>query len=574
MSSPTNQSELAPYLNAIYSISSNTLKLIRYLPGSEILLRYIKSSHQNDPFRTLLEILLIFFVIRTWRQSRTRGDVGTGKNFVKLTQKEIDELVLEWKPEPLVDPPLRSTQALSRPPIIIGPPITKPKIIYGEAAERFIQSPENEDSIDPKDIKVVLNLASVNFAGLIGNEQVKRKAIEQLRRSGVGSCGPPGFYGTFDVHMELEQDIARFIGLQSSIIYAQGFSTTSSVIPSFSKRGDIIVVDRGVNFSIQKGIQISRSTIRWYDHNDSSSLEKVLEQLKLEEIKFRRKLSRKFIITEGLFESDGQLCDLPNIIKLKEKYKFRLILDETWSVGSIGKTGRGLTEYFGVPATSVDILIGSLATSFNSGGGFCAGSNEVVAHQRINSAALVFSAALPPLLASAASETIKILSEEDGEERMRRLRKNISIFRDSLSSISTEGSSTPLIRIPSHPDSPMLHFNLKSIEHDEQENEKLNSSLSSNWKPKSNQNQVDLISKEDLSSFEEQEDLLQSIVDKSIKDKSILITRTKKVWEQEIDPMLPSIRICLSAELTENEVEEAGMKLVEVIKEVLVKPSI
>lgn len=555
----TNQSELAPYLNAIYSISTNTLKLIRYIPGSEILLRYIKSSHQNDPFRTLLEILLIFFVIRTWRQSRTRGDVGTGKNFVKLTQKEIDELVLEWKPEPLVDPPLRSTQALSRPPIIIGPPITKPKIIYGEAAERFIASPENEDSIDPKDIKVVLNLASVNFAGLIGNEQVKRKAIEQLRRSGVGSCGPPGFYGTFDVHMELEQDIARFIGLQSSIIYAQGFSTTSSVIPSFSKRGDIIVVDRGVNFSIQKGIQISRSTIRWYDHNDSNSLEKVLEQLKFEEIKFRRKLSRKFIITEGLFESDGQLCDLPNIIKLKEKYKFRLILDETWSVGSIGKTGRGLTEYFGVPATSVDILIGSLATSFNSGGGFCAGSNEVVAHQRINSAALVFSAALPPLLASAASETIKILSEEDGEERMRRLRRNISILRDSLSSISTEGSSTQLIRIPSHPDSPMLHINLKSID------PSLNSSTEA-WKTE--------MTLSDLSSFEEQEDLLQTIVDKSIHEKALLITRTKKVWEQEIDPMLPSIRICLSAELEESEVIEAGQKLIEVIKEVLVKPSV
>lgn len=111
--------------------------------------------------------------------------------------KEIDELVSEWKPEPLVDPPLRSTQELSRPPIIIGPPTVKPKIIYGEAAERFTSSSENEDGIDPSDIKEVTNLASVNFAGLIGNEQIKLKAIEQLRRSGVGSCGPPGFYGTF-----------------------------------------------------------------------------------------------------------------------------------------------------------------------------------------------------------------------------------------------------------------------------------------------------------------------------------------------------------------------------------------
>jgi serine palmitoyltransferase len=115
--------------------------------------------------------------------------------------------------------------------------------------------------------------------------------------------------------MELERDIADFIGLQNSIIYAQGFSTTSSVIPSFSKRGDIIVVDRGVNFSIQKGIQISRSTIRWFDHNDMGSLEKVLEQLRIEEIKYRRKLTRKFIITEALFEADGQICDLPTIVR-------------------------------------------------------------------------------------------------------------------------------------------------------------------------------------------------------------------------------------------------------------------
>ncbi|KAG0149890.1 hypothetical protein CROQUDRAFT_39250 [Cronartium quercuum f. sp. fusiforme G11] len=532
-----HSNEFAPYLNALHSISRTALKLIRYIPGSEIILRYIKSSHQNDPFRTLLELLLVFFVIRTWRQSRTRGDVGTGQNFVKLTEKEIDELVADWKPEPLVDPPLQSTQALSRPPIIIGPPTVRPKIIYGAAAERFRQSAENEDGIDPKDIKEVTNLASVNFAGLIGHEKVKAKAIEQLRRSGVGSCGPPGFYGTFDVHMELEQDIANFIGLQSSIIYAQGFSTTSSVIPSFSKRGDIIVVDRGVNFSIQKGIQISRSTIRWYDHNDLGSLEKVLEQLKLEEVKFRRKLSRKFIITEGLFESDGQLCDLPGIIKLKEKYKFRLILDETWSVGSLGKTGRGLTEYYG--ATSVDILLGSLANSFNSGGGFCAGSNEVVAHQRINSAALVFSAALPPLLASAASETIRILQDEDGQLRMKKLSKNVAILRDLLKQIEFEEE---LIQIPSHSDSPMIHLSLKALKS----------------------------TTTDLSNFEEHEHLLQLIVDKSMQQKSLLLTRTKKVWEQEIDPSIPSLRICVSAGLNEDEIKKAGNDLIDVIREVLV----
>lgn len=119
-----------------------------------------------------------------------------------------------------------------------------------------------------------------------------------------------------DVHMELERDIAVFLRVPSAIIYAHGFSTISSVIPSFSKRGDIIVADRGVNFAIQKGIQISRSTVRWYDHGDYESLERVLEGIHKEDKKYKRNptASRRFIITEGLFENDGSMVDLPKVV--------------------------------------------------------------------------------------------------------------------------------------------------------------------------------------------------------------------------------------------------------------------
>ncbi|KAA1121099.1 serine palmitoyltransferase component [Puccinia graminis f. sp. tritici] len=573
-------SEFTPYLEYLNKTSNLIIKLIKLIPGSDILIRYVKSSHQNDPFRTFLELSLVFFIIRTWRQSRTRGDVGSGKSFVKLTEKEIDELIAEWKPEPLVETAVQTTQLKSQPPIIVGIPGVRAKILHGQAAKKFIESPSHDSPIDPKDLKEVTNLASINFAGLIGNEDVKHRAIEQLRRSGVGSCGPPGFYGTFDVHMELERDIADFLGLQNSIIYAQGFSTTSSVIPSFSKRGDIIVVDRGVNFSIQKGIQISRSTIRWYDHNDIGSLEKVLEQLKFEEIKYRRKLTRKFIITEALFESDGQICDLPAIIKLKEKFKFRLILDETWSIGSLGKTGRGLTEYFGVPPKSVDILVGSLATSFNSGGGFCAGSNEVVSHQRINSAALVFSAALPPLLATAASESIKILSEGDGVARFERLRKNTRLLREVLKPITGHPMSEEgLIEIPSHEASPLIHITLKSSPQQQpplsatSTKATPNNELSPHWSPRQLANQAlpSFGTTMNMRSYEEQEELLQKIVDLAIEEKNVLITRTKKVWEQEIDPMSPSLRICVSEALHTDELIRAANSLVEVFKKVLVE---
>lgn len=117
-----------------------------------------------------------------------------------------------------------------------------------------------------------------------------------------------------DVHMELERDIASFLGTESCIIYSQGFSTISSVIPAFAKRGDIIVADRGINFAIQKGLQISRSTIRWYDHNDPVSLETTLAAVAKEAKKKKWPLTRRFIVTEGIFENGGAMVDLPKIV--------------------------------------------------------------------------------------------------------------------------------------------------------------------------------------------------------------------------------------------------------------------
>ncbi len=152
--------------------------------------------------------------------------------------------------------------------------------------------------------------------------------------------------------MQLEENIARFLGTEKAVIYAQGFSTIASVIPAFCKRGDIIVADRGVNFGIQKGIQISRCTVRWYDHNSMTSLQKVLEGIKRDDKRKRGALTRRFIITEGVFEHDGQMTDLLRVMELKKQFKFRLILDESLSFGTVGKHGRGMTELCGIPVSA------------------------------------------------------------------------------------------------------------------------------------------------------------------------------------------------------------------------------
>jgi serine palmitoyltransferase len=158
-----------------------------------------------------------------------------------------------------------------------------------------------------------MNLASYNYYNFVANETLKEKAIQTLRTYGVGPCGPPGFYGTQDVHMKTEADVAAHLGASACIIYAQSFSTISSVIPSFSKRGDIIVADKAVNFAVRKGMQISRSTVRWYEHNDMEDLEKVLQKVVKEQAK--KPLTRRFIITEGLFENIGDVVNLPKIVR-------------------------------------------------------------------------------------------------------------------------------------------------------------------------------------------------------------------------------------------------------------------
>lgn len=273
------------------------------------------------------------------------------------------------------------------------------------------------------------NLASYNFYNFNGNDQIKEKAVQTLRTYGVGPCGPPQFYGTQDVHVKTESDIANYLGTESCIVYSQAFSTISSVIPSFCKRGDIIVADRAVNYSIRKGLEASRSNVRWFDHGDMDDLERVMKGVAKEQSKSKR-LTRRFIVTEGLFETVGDATDLPRLIELKERYKFRIILDETWSFGVLGRTGRGLTEAQNVDPQQVDMIIGSLAGGLCAGGGFCAGPQEVVVHQRITSTAYTFSAALPAMLAVTASETVSLL--QSNPDILTQCRENIKAMRMQL----------------------------------------------------------------------------------------------------------------------------------------------
>ncbi|KAI9716710.1 MAG: serine palmitoyltransferase component [Chrysothrix sp. TS-e1954] len=484
------------------------------VPGSSIALRYIKSSYQNDPIRSAIELFLFLFAVRYLL--RPSYSVPKHKGFVKLTEDEIDELVEEWTPEPLVTAATTFQEAeLEKRPVIVGPTGPKSKLANG---------------------RTVINLASSNFYNFVANEAVKEKALQTLHSYGVGPCGPPGFYGTQDVHIKTEADIAAHLGVSDCIVYAQAFSTITSVIPAFSKRGDIIVVDKAVNFAIRKGIQLSRSTVRWFQHNDMTDLQRVLQQVTKEQAK--KPLTRRFIVTEAMFENTGTMVDLPELIDLKERYKFRLILDETSSYGVLGRTGRGLTEHQNVDPTHVDTIIGSLAGALCASGGFSAGSHDIVEHQRISSSAYTYSAALPAMMATAASESLSILQEST--ELIVQLRENIRTLRVQLDPRSE------WVRCVSCIDNPVQLVSLKA----------------------------DVIASRNMN-LEEQTVLLQEVVDEALAN-GVLITRLKSMpgalgiaakdqtWQAS-----PALKVCLTTGLSKKEVEKAGVTIRHAITKVV-----
>ncbi|AES59397.2 long chain base biosynthesis protein 1a [Medicago truncatula] len=255
-----------------------------------------------------------------------------------LSNKEIDELCDEWVPQPLI--PSLNDEMPYEPPVL-------------------------ESAAGPHTIvngKEVVNFASANYLGLIGHQKLLDSCSSALEKYGVGSCGPRGFYGTIDVHLDCEGRISKFLGTPDSILYSYGLSTMFSAIPAFSKKGDIIVADEGVHWGIQNGLYLSRSTVVYFKHNNMDSLRETLENIT--SIYKRTKNLRRYIVIEALYQNSGQIAPLDEIIKLKEKYCFRILLDESNSFGVLGSSGRGLTEHYGVPVCRVSIYRVSLGLEF------------------------------------------------------------------------------------------------------------------------------------------------------------------------------------------------------------------
>jgi len=274
--------------------------------------------------------------------------------------------------------------------------------------------------------KEVIMLGSNAYLGLSTHPKVKRAAQDAIEKYGTGCSGSPMLNGTLDLHNKLSNNLARFVRKQDALIFSTGYQTNVGVLSALANRNDIVIMDERNHASLVDGALLSRAKIVRYKHNSINSLETVIKQYADQPI---------LVVTDSLFSMEGSIINLPEIIRLKKQYHFRLMLDESHALGVIGKTGGGVTELYNL-GDDVDIIMGTFSKSFAAVGGFIAGDKKIIDTIKHTSRAHMFSASLPPSATATVLESLKIITNEP--ERRKQLIENAGFLAKGLENLGYE----------------------------------------------------------------------------------------------------------------------------------------
>lgn len=282
-----------------------------------------------------------------------------------------------------------------------------------------------------------LNMSSYNYLGFAQSEGPCADAVEEtVKKYGISYAGR-GDVGTSDLHVEVEDLVAKFVGKPSAMLFSMGFATNASAFPALVGKGCLIISDELNHASIRFGSRLSGAMIEMFKHNDVKDLERVLrEVISQGQPRTHRPWKKILLVVEGLYSMEGSMCNLPGIIALKKKYKFSLFVDEAHSIGALGPNGRGVCDYFGIDVADVDILMGTLTKSFGANGGYIAANKAVIDKLRVTSAGTIYGETPTPPVLSQISVALRIISGEvvpgQGEERLQRLAFNSRYLRLGL----------------------------------------------------------------------------------------------------------------------------------------------
>lgn len=279
--------------------------------------------------------------------------------------------------------------------------------------------------------------ASYSYLGLIGHPRINEAARKAVDKFGTGTNGVRMLAGTLTLHDELEETIARFKHAEAAVTYTSGYMTNLTVVSTLMGRGDYVLSDKLNHASIVDGCLMSGAEFRRFKHNDMDDLEKRLGQVP--------NGASKLVIADAVFSMDGDVVDLPKMVKVCKKYGAYLMMDEAHSVGVLGKTGRGIEEHFGLEDV-VDIKMGTLSKTIPSVGGYVAGKKDLISYLRHASRAYIFSAALPPAQVAAADEAFKVILDEPW--RIEKLNQNTQLFIGGLKSAGFDTMLTTTAIVP------------------------------------------------------------------------------------------------------------------------------
>ncbi len=284
--------------------------------------------------------------------------------------------------------------------------------------------------------KPVMMFGSNCYTGLVNDPRIKEAAIEAVKKYGTGCAGSPFLNGTLDLHKQLEHRIAEYIGKEDVMIYSTGFGVNLGVVSCLTGREDYILWDEQDHASIIEGRRLSFSQQYKYKHNDMASLEKQLQRCHPDKV--------KLIVTDGVFSMEGDVANLPEIVRLAKQYNASVMVDEAHAIGVFGEGGRGVTNHFGL-TKDVDLIMGTFSKSFASLGGFIATDKEITNFLRHHSRSYIFTASITPASTAAAIKAIDIMIAEP--ERQEHLWKITNYALEGFRNMGCEigNTSTPII---------------------------------------------------------------------------------------------------------------------------------
>ncbi len=286
--------------------------------------------------------------------------------------------------------------------------------------------------------KKVLMFGSNSYLGLTNHPKIIEAAVKATEKYGSACAGSRFLNGTLDLHLELEQRLAKYVGKEDSLVFSTGFQVNVGVIPAIAGRNDFVIIDEFVHASIIEGTRLSFGKVLKFRHNDMEHLEKVLQKCTPSAI--------KLIVVDGVFSMEGDTAKLPEIVELAKKYDATVMVDEAHSIGVFGKNGSGIVNHYGLQ-DDVELIMGTFSKSLAAIGGFIASDADTIDYLRHNARSLIFSASITPGSTAAVLAALDIIESEP--ERIDRLWDNTEFALNKCREYGFEigNTETPIIPI-------------------------------------------------------------------------------------------------------------------------------